>query len=91
MKHHFIAQPKFWSSYRKLSDPQRKAVAAAWRLFKIDPFDPRLRTHRVIHLSSVFRRPISAIVIEGALRAVFYLDGDTLVLFNLGDHDIYKG
>jgi hypothetical protein len=34
------------------------------------------------------RRTVYAVEIEGDLRAVFYLDGDLVVSFNVGTHDI---
>ena len=37
------------------------------------------------------RRTVYAAVIEGDLRSVFYIDGDTVVSFNIGTHQIYKG
>ncbi len=37
------------------------------------------------------RRTVYAVVIEGNLRVVFYLEGDEAVSFNIGTHDIYKG
>ena len=90
MKYRYIAQPKFWKNYRKLSANQRKSVQEAWRLFKLDPFDPRLRTHRINSLSAIFKHTVNAVVIEGDLRAVFYIEGDAIVTVNLGSHDIYK-
>jgi len=36
------------------------------------------------------RRTVYAVEIEGDLRALFYIDGDTVVTFNLGSHDVYK-
>ena len=90
MKHRYIAQPKFWTNYRKLSVSHQKSAQAAWRLFKIDPFDPRLRTHRINLLTAIFRRPVYAVVIEGDLRAIFYIDGDTVVTVNIGSHDVYE-
>ncbi len=61
-----------------------------FRIFRQNPFDPRLRTHRIQSLSSLFKRTVHAVVIEGDLRAVFYIEGDLVVTFNIGRHDIYK-
>ena len=54
------------------------------------PFDPRLRTHKIHRLSSLVRRTVYAVEIEGDLRAVFYVDDDLVMSFNIGTHDIYK-
>ncbi len=90
MKHRYIAQPKFWMNYRNLPAGQQQSTKAAWQIFKIDPFDPRLRTHRINFLTSIFRRPVYATVIEGELSLVFYIQGDTVVTVNIGSHCIYK-
>ena len=37
------------------------------------------------------RRTVYAVVIEADLRAVFYLDGNEVVTFNIGTHDVYRG
>jgi hypothetical protein len=62
-----------------------------WTLFKDDPFDPRLRTHKIRRLSAQYGRTIYAVEIEGDLRSTFYLDGETVVSLIIGTHDIYRG
>ncbi len=91
MKYRYFAQPKFWRNYRKLSASQQQSARDAWKLFKLDPFDPRLGTHRINSLSAIFKRTVHAVVIEGNLRAVFYIEGDPVVTVNIGSHDIYRG
>ena len=90
MKYRYVAQPKFWKNYRKLSAGQQQSARDAWKFFKLDPFDPRLGAHRINSLSAIFKRTVHAVVIEGDLRAVFYIEGDTVVTVNIGSHDIYK-
>lgn len=60
-------------------------------IFKKDPFDPRLRTHRIHHLSATYGQTIYAVEIEADLRSTFYLDGETVVSLIIGTHDVYKG
>ena len=81
---------QFRRALRKLSADQKRAARAAFVLFKHDPFDPRLRTHKIHRLSGIMRRTVYAAVVEGDLRAVFYLDGDVVVSFNIGTHEIYS-
>ena len=90
MKHRFVAQPKFWRNYRKLPRSQQESAKKAWQIFKVDPFDPRLRTHRINSLTAVFKRTIHAAVIDADLCVVFYIEGETVVTVNIGSHDIYK-
>jgi hypothetical protein len=35
-------------------------------------------------------RTVYAVRIEGNLRTLFYQDGDTIVSFLIGNHDIYE-
>ena len=41
-------------------------------------------------MSAIFKRTVHAVVIEADLRAVLYIEGDTVVTVNIGSHDIYK-
>ena len=61
-----------------------------WQIFKIDPFDPRLRTHKIHALSALFHRTVYAVVIEGDLRVTFHIEGDTVVTTNIGTYAIYR-
>ena len=36
------------------------------------------------------RRTVYAVVVEGDLRVVFYVEGDAVVSFNIGTHAIYS-
>jgi len=86
----FSATPRFWKSFKKLPDNQKKSAKRAWQIFKQDPFDPRLRTHKINSLSSAMKRTVYAVEVEGNLRVVFYIDGDCIVTFNIGSHDVYR-
>jgi hypothetical protein len=59
--------------------------------FKENPFDPRLRTHKIHRLSARYGRTIYAVDIENDLRAVFFIEGDSVITVDIGTHDIYKG
>ena len=91
MKYRYRAVERFWTSFYRLSPAQKESARCAWRIFKEDPFDPRLRTHKIQRLSAQYKRTIYAVDVEGDLRAVFYLDGETVVSLIIGTHDIYKG
>ena len=60
-------------------------------IFKENPFDPRLRSHKIYKLSARYSRTIYAAEIEANLRAVFYIEGDMVVTVDIGSHDIYRG
>lgn len=62
----------------------------AFAIFKINPFDPRLRTHKIHSLSAQFGKTIHFVWIEADLRSVFYLDGENVVSVDIGNHSIYR-
>ena len=91
MSYRFEPTESFWESFYDLPASQKESARRAWNIFKANPFDPRLRTHKIHRLSSHYGRTIYAVDVEGDLRAVFYLDGDCVVTVDIGTHDIYKG
>ena len=91
MKYRYRAVERFWTSFHRLNPAQKESTRQAWKIFKEDPFDPRLRTHKIQRLSAVYGRTIYAVEIEGDLRSTFYLDGETVVSLIVGTHDIYQG
>jgi len=91
MKYRFQPAENFWESFYDLSSAQKDSTRRAWEIFKENPFDPRLRTHKIQRLSAQYNRTIYAVNIEGDLRAVFFIKDDLVVLADTGTHDIYKG
>jgi hypothetical protein len=90
MKYRYRATERYWTSFYRLTPEQKEATRRAWCIFKEDPFDPRLRTHRIHRLSAHYGRTIYAVEIEGDLRSLFYVEGDTVVSLVVGTHAIYK-
>jgi Txe/YoeB family toxin of Txe-Axe toxin-antitoxin module len=91
VKYRFGATEAFWENFYALSPAQKESARAAWKIFKENPFDPRLGAHKIHKLSSVMRKTVYSVVIEADLRVVFYCEGDRVISFNVGTHDIYKG
>ena len=91
MSYRYRVVEPFWTHFYRLSDAQKEAARCAWKIFKENPFDPRLRTHKIHKLSSLYGRTIYAVDLEGDLRSTFYIDGDWIVSVDIGTHDIYKG
>jgi hypothetical protein len=85
-----IAKP-FRRALAKLTSEQRRSAFAAFKIFREDPFDPRLRPHKIHKLSAAFGKTIYAVCIEADLRAVFYVEGDTVWSVDIGAHAIYRG
>ena len=86
----YRATPQYWRSYEKLPQGQKDSAWRAWLIFKKNPFDPRLRTHKIASLSARTGRTIYSVWIEPDLRSVFYLDGDVCVSIDIGSHAIYR-
>jgi mRNA-degrading endonuclease YafQ of YafQ-DinJ toxin-antitoxin module len=91
MKYRFRASRAFWRNFEKLTARQQENARKVFVIFKQNPFDPRLRSHKIGRLSARYDRTIYAAEIETDLRAVFYLEGDTIVTVDIGSHDIYRG
>jgi hypothetical protein len=90
MKYRYRAVERFWTSFYRLPAAQKESARQAWKIFKENPFDARLRTHKIQRLSANYGRIIYAIEIEGDLRLLFYLDGETVISLIIGTHEIYK-
>ena len=90
MIYRFGAAEAFWKKFYRLSPSQKESARKAWVLFKADPFDTRLGTHRINQLSSRYKKTIYSVVLEADLRSIFYIDGDMVWTVDIGTHAIYK-
>lgn len=86
----YRASEEFWKNFYNLSAAQKASARYAWEIFREDPFDPRLNTHKIHALSARFKKTIYSIWIENNLRVVFYIDGNTVFTVDIGTHDIYQ-
>jgi hypothetical protein len=69
---------------------QEAARGAFNKTFKTDPFHPSLNTHKINRLCSLMRKTVFSVTIKGNLKAAFYLEGNVVVSFDIGTHDIYQ-
>jgi mRNA-degrading endonuclease YafQ of YafQ-DinJ toxin-antitoxin module len=90
MKYRFRATRAFWRSFGKLSVQQQRHAREVFAIFKQNPFDPRLRTHKIQKLSARYGRLIYAAEIEANLRVVFYIEDNAVVTVDIGSHDLYR-
>ena len=91
MNYRYRPTERFWQSFYHLSPGQKESTRRAWAIFKQNPFDPRLRTHKIHRLSAHYGRTIYAVEIEGDLRAVFYIEADCVITVDIGTHAVYRG
>lgn len=90
MTYIYRASETFWKKFYLLDAAQKASVRQQWQIFKLDPFDPRLGTHKINRLSAISGRTIYSVVIEGDLRVLFHIDGRTIYSFDLGTHALYR-
>jgi mRNA-degrading endonuclease YafQ of YafQ-DinJ toxin-antitoxin module len=68
---------------KKLTQPERQALERALQRFQANPFDPRLRTHKLTgELSGYW-----AFSVLYDLRVICSLDADIATLITIGSHD----
>ena len=91
MKYRFRVAKPFHRALAKLSPDQYRAAIKAYKIFKQNPFDPRLRTHKNHRLSAQYGKTVYSVCIEADLRAVFYIEGNTVWSVAIGTHAIYRG
>ena len=90
MKYRFKPTEQFRESFYDLSPGQKESTRRAWKIFKENPFDPRLQAHKIQRLSAQYGCTIYSVEIEGDLRAVFLIKDDLVVTVDIGTHKIYK-
>jgi hypothetical protein len=90
VKYRYRATEPFWESFYALPPAQKEAVRRVWKIFRENPFDPRLRTHKIHSISAVYNRTVYAVWLEADLRVVFMIIGDVVWSLDIGTHDIYK-
>jgi hypothetical protein len=60
MKYRFRASRAFWRSLGRLSVERQQNARKGVLIFKENPFDPRLRSHKIHKLSARYGRSIYA-------------------------------
>lgn len=91
MKYRFRAAKSFRRALAKLPPEQKRLAAAKFGIFKQNPFDPRLRPHKIHKLSAVYGKTIHAVEVGNDLRVAFYVDGNVVWSVDIGGHGIYRG
>lgn len=78
--------PKFARMYARLPQSTKSAAEEREKIFRQDPFDPQLKTHKLAGKM----RGYWAFSIDYRYRIVFSFEGGGLVRFHaIGTHDIY--
>jgi len=69
---------------------QQRRARETFHIFKQNPFDSRLGSHKIQKLSARYGRVIYAAEIEANLRVVFCIERNTVVTVDIGSHDLYR-
>ncbi len=78
---------KFEREYRKLSLVTKKSAENKEQIFRKDPFDPRLKTHKLKGKLKDFL----AFSIDDKYRIIFeFVSKQEIWFHSVGTHDIYK-
>ncbi len=78
--------PKFVHQYKKLPEEIKRRVKKREVIFSKDPFDPRLKTHKLHGSQNEFM----AFSVDYSYRIIFKSYGDEAVFYEIGTHDIYE-
>lgn len=79
-------RPRFVREYRKIPASLQGLLKRKVSLFRIDPFDVRLKTHKLHGDLSDFY----AFRIDYRNRVIFaFVDKKIVEFYSVGDHDIY--
>ena len=79
--------PKFRRLYKKLPDQIKSLIEEKEDIFFKDPFDSRLRTHKLTGVLDGYW----AFSIDYKHRAIFKFAGkDKILMVAIGDHSIYR-
>jgi hypothetical protein len=86
----YQATDGYWQQFYALPPEQKQSVREKWKIFKLDPFDPRLGTHKIHRLSSIWGQTVYSVSVEGNLRVIFLIVGNEVRTVGVGTHDLYK-
>ncbi len=79
--------PKFAKHYKKLPDNIKSLAEEKEKIFRSNPFSPRLKTHKLQGKLNGFW----AFSINHKYRIIFdFKDKNTIRFYLIGDHDIYE-
>jgi len=79
--------PKFKRQYKKLSKEVKTRAEKMEAVFRKDPFDPRLKTHKLHGSEEGFM----SFSVDYSCRIIFeFYDAETAIFYEVGTHDIYE-
>ena len=81
-----LYRPRFAKEYKKLPAKVKILAEKREKIFRGDPFDPRLKIHKL-------KGPLTgfwSFSIDQKYRIIFdFVEADTVRFYSVGDHDVY--
>ncbi len=86
IKHVHVA-PRFFKSFAKLPTSVQQLAKEKDAIFRANPFDPRLRTHKLKgELTGAWSYSVNY-----QYRVLFrFLTGDEVLYYDIGTHEVYR-
>lgn len=79
--------PKFKKQYKKLPKEIKTRAEKREVIFRKDPFDPRLKTHKLHGPQEGFM----SFSVDYFYRIIFeFVKADVVIFYEIGTHDIYE-
>lgn len=79
-----VYAPKFLRSFDKLPKDIQDLFRIKENIFRGNPFDPKLRTHKLRGKNEW------SFLVTYKIRVIFVFNKDVYVLINIGDHSVYR-
>jgi mRNA-degrading endonuclease YafQ of YafQ-DinJ toxin-antitoxin module len=76
--------PRFLRSFKKLPYSIQDEYRRKELIFRRDPFDSRLQTHKLKARNAL------SFIITYKIRAIFVFENSDILLVNIGGHSIYR-
>lgn len=86
----FIRTDSFKRDFERLSRPVKRSAEKALRFFAADTRHPSLRTKKMGGQQDPEGRDIWEARVTRGYRFTFAFDGDTVILYRIGPHDIER-
>ena len=81
-----VLLPRFEREFKRLPTDIKKLAETKEKLFRVDPFDPRLKTHKLHGEMEEFW----SFSLNYKYRVIFTFQNEaTAIFYSIGSHDIY--
>ena len=86
----FIRTAHFKEEFERLTEPMKRSAEKALRFFAANPRHPSLQAKKIGGQCDPDGRNIWEARVSKGYRFTFVFDGDTVILYRIGPHDIER-